>query len=140
MIIGPSDARSIFYLPTPPILASDWRHENNHAIEQLIADNGNHWRKIMVIMAKLMSPSDEWRDYLANHLLKHHEAIYINAIQLSPHATQHFICGNKMQHQLEQQMKNCTNGQIIALPYLDYRQCPNALIEETRTQWLSPQC
>ncbi|WP_259394782.1 DUF6942 family protein [Shewanella sp. SR44-3] len=46
-----------FYLPNPPILpngvSSSWQVNTETAIDELIAINGNHWRKIFTIMAKL---------------------------------------------------------------------------------------
>ncbi|MGI2171306.1 DUF6942 family protein [Shewanella sp. MF05960] len=53
MMLGPQIADIIFYLPTPPILPADWQATQPDAIAQLIALNGNHWRKIITIMAKI---------------------------------------------------------------------------------------
>jgi hypothetical protein len=58
-----------FYLPNPPILpngaSSPWQVNEETAIDELIAINGNHWRKIFTIIAKLCaneSPSTQaWR-------------------------------------------------------------------------------
>ena len=55
---GRHDADVIFYLPNPPILPLSWQSSQHDAIEQLIALNGNHWRKIVTIMAKLCSLTD----------------------------------------------------------------------------------
>ncbi|MGX9462133.1 DUF6942 family protein [Shewanella sp. A14] len=43
----------IFYLPTAPNLPEHWQATDIDAIAQLVALNGNHWRKIVTIMAKL---------------------------------------------------------------------------------------
>ncbi|MBB1440171.1 hypothetical protein H5202_16105 [Shewanella sp. SG41-4] len=43
----------IFYLPTPPELPAHWQATHPDAITQLVTLNGNHWRKIVTIMAKI---------------------------------------------------------------------------------------
>ncbi|GGP91207.1 DUF6942 family protein [Shewanella ulleungensis] len=53
MIVGPQIADIIFYLPTAPILPTGWQATQPDAIAKLIALNGNHWRKIVTIMAKI---------------------------------------------------------------------------------------
>jgi hypothetical protein len=65
----PGQVEVAFYLPNPPILpngvSSPWQVNTETAIDELIAINGNHWRKIFTIMAKLCashSPSTQaWR-------------------------------------------------------------------------------
>jgi hypothetical protein len=53
----PGQVEVAFYLPNPPILpngvSSPWQVNTETAIDELIAINGNHWRKIFTIMAKL---------------------------------------------------------------------------------------
>ncbi|WP_394205652.1 DUF6942 family protein [Shewanella waksmanii] len=139
MILGPTSATTIFYLPTAPTLCASWHYRNDDAIDKIVADNGNHWRKILVIMAKLMSPDDDWRQYMASELLKRHEAIVIDAQALSANAHRHIVCGQKMWQQLQLANDNpakVAESRIIQLPYLDYRQCPNTLIQATREQYL----
>ncbi len=53
LTLGPSKAEIIFYLPTPPLLPPNWQHNQTNAITDIIALNGNHWRKIVTIMAKI---------------------------------------------------------------------------------------
>ncbi|MCE9679462.1 hypothetical protein LZP69_09840 [Shewanella sp. AS1] len=111
-------------------------------IDEIIALNGNHWRKILVIMAKICSPNDNWRSYLPR-LLTQNELIRFNATQLHPGATHHFVCGQRSAQNLgltplttPQSFEHQTEGNrhIYRLPYLDYRQCPNSLIDELKKQ------
>ncbi|MFB2662026.1 DUF6942 family protein [Shewanella mangrovisoli] len=93
MHIGPAAATYAFYLPNPPLMPDDWHWEQDNAIAELIALNGNHWRKIFTIMAKICAPSEDWRDYRDNLLLKQQQMLLIGANALSPHANIHIICG-----------------------------------------------
>jgi len=52
-IWGPAHPDIIFYLPTPPVLPAQWHAAQMDAITQLVELNGNHWRKIVTIMAKI---------------------------------------------------------------------------------------
>ncbi len=93
MHIGPAAATYAFYLPNPPLMPEDWHWEQDNALAELIALNGNHWRKIFTIMAKICAPSEDWRDYRDNLLLKQRQMLLIGANALSPHASIHIICG-----------------------------------------------
>lgn len=52
-IWGPNNPDIIFYLPSAPELPAHWQAADSDAITRLIALNGNHWRKIVTIMAKI---------------------------------------------------------------------------------------
>ena len=93
MHIGPATASYAFYLPNPPLMPEYWHWEQDNAIAELIALNGNHWRKIFTIMAKICAPSEDWRLYRDNLLLKKHQMLLIGASALSPHANVHIVCG-----------------------------------------------
>ncbi|MEL4428848.1 DUF6942 family protein [Shewanella mangrovisoli] len=93
MHIGPAAATYAFYLPNSPLMPEDWHWEQDNAIAELIALNGNHWRKIFTIMAKICAPCEDWRDYRDNLLLKQRQMLLIGANALSPHANIHIICG-----------------------------------------------
>lgn len=56
MHIGPATASYAFYLPNPPLMPEYWHWEQDNSIAELIALNGNHWRKIFTIMAKICAP------------------------------------------------------------------------------------
>ncbi|MFB2729806.1 hypothetical protein ACE02H_20255 [Shewanella mangrovisoli] len=93
MHIGPTAATYAFYLPNHPLMPEDWHWKQDNAIAELIALNGNHWRKIFTIMAKICTPSEDWRDYRDNLLLKQRQMLLIGANTLSPHAKIHIVCG-----------------------------------------------
>lgn len=93
MHIGPAAATYAFYFPNPPLLPEDWHWSQDNAIAELIALNGNHWRKIFTIMAKICAPSEDWRNYRDNLLLKQQQMLLIGANALSPHANIHIVCG-----------------------------------------------
>ncbi|MFG0456506.1 DUF6942 family protein [Shewanella mangrovisoli] len=93
MHIGPAAATYAFYLPNSPLMPEDWHWEQDNAIAELIALNGNHWRKIFTIMAKICAPCEDWRDYRDNLLLKQQQMLLIGANALSPHANIHIVCG-----------------------------------------------
>ncbi|MDH0449029.1 hypothetical protein [Shewanella sp. GD04112] len=93
MHTGPAAATYAFYLPNPPLLPEDWHWSQDNAIAELIALNGNHWRKIFTIMAKICAPSEDWRNYRDNQLLKQQQMLLIGANALSPHANIHIVCG-----------------------------------------------
>ncbi|PIW59161.1 hypothetical protein [Shewanella sp. CG12_big_fil_rev_8_21_14_0_65_47_15] len=93
MHIGPTAAPYAFYLPNVPLFPDNWHIEQDNAIAELIALNGNHWRKIFTIMAKICAYGEDWRHYRDNLLLKKHQMLLIGADSLSPHASIHLICG-----------------------------------------------
>ena len=140
--LGQDGAKRCFYLPTPPLLPADWQLNKPGSLDSLIALNGNNWRKILVIMAKLSAPDNNWRGYM-DKLLKGDEQIRFGADLLSPLAKEHYVCGQQSaiaqgltplsepKTFRYQQENNC---QIYLLPYLDYRQCPNTLIADLREQ------
>jgi len=142
---GPPGAKFCFYLPTPPIFPDDWHYSNPDAVSQLIELNGNHWRKILTIMAKITAPDDNWKHYRDAQLLKQDEQILVGASQLSIQADWHFIVGGISLQGLESELQEktfialdesgkllCDDGKLFRVPYLDYRQYPNKLIALTR--------
>lgn len=138
--IGPQNAKISFYLPNPPKLPVDWHESSKLNIEDLITLNGNHWRKIFVIIAKIVCPNNNWRDYLPQ-LLQRDESIHFGKTTLCPSAQIHFVCGQQSAQALSLDILtepqsfrviNQSNQQICLLPYLDYRQCPNRTIDSLR--------
>lgn len=167
--MGAPSGKICFYLPNPPQLtprmsaalllkqeavSNHVQQLTNHVktslsiepneIDALIDLNGNHWRKIFVIMAKICAPNEQWRNYMPSILLEN-EKLYFNATELDPDASFHIICGAqaclslgfekpeaKEINVLAQQSLKNRKGVVIITPYLDYRQYPNVLIEQTR--------
>ncbi|QYJ84944.1 hypothetical protein K0I73_11855 [Shewanella mesophila] len=139
--LGSETAKIGFYLPNPPNLPADWDGASKVNIEELITLNGNHWRKIFVIMAKIVCPNNDWRDYLPL-LLQQNESIHFGQSTLCPNAKIHLVCGQQSALALSLDILtepqsfrviNQSNQQIYLLPYLDYRQCPNHTIASLRT-------
>ncbi|WP_394147890.1 DUF6942 family protein [Shewanella atlantica] len=143
--LGSPAAKFCFYLPSPPILPKNWRCGAPDAISQIIELNGNHWRKILTIMAKITAPDDNWKVYRDTRLLKRDEQILIASSRLSSQAQWHFITGGASQKQLQPETKDLVfqaldsadklafnGGRILKVPYLDYRQYPNELVAQTR--------
>ncbi len=140
LFLGNPHARVILYLPTAPQLD----HGTQINVTALIAANGNHWRKILTILAKLCAPDDDWRSYRDQHLLRNHEALCF-ADQLQHDATHnrlHLIAGKASWNRLglhaeqlrplDDSARVLVHDNQILTPYPDYRQFPNALIAQLR--------
>ncbi|ABV87082.1 DUF6942 family protein [Shewanella pealeana] len=144
-IIGFDGAKTCFYLPTPPILPDNWSHTAPNAVQHFIEANGNHWRKILTIMAKLSVTDKNWKYYRDHLLLKQDECISINGNKLNPNASLHIICGQQSALKLSlnselfkpialnsNYVSKHTHQEIYLCPYLDYRQFPNLQINILR--------
>lgn len=144
-MIGTQQASTCFYLPAPPELTEKWSHLDVDATQALIELNGNHWRKVLTIMAKIVVKEQDWRQYRDRHLLKRGESIAIGANNLCREAQLHIICGKKSADDLnldsaefvplDMQGTNLLkhpNKDIYLCPYLDYRQFPNIQINLLR--------
>lgn len=142
ILLGHQKAQYAFYLPSAPLLPQKWHHTQADAIGSIIQLNGNHWRKILTIMAKITCQDNDWKTYRDQFLLKTNEQIHINADTLSPTAQIHIISGQVAADQLNLNLNHFHNihdqtsikvfQSQLQVPYLDYRQYPNALIEITR--------
>ena len=140
-------AKVIFILPTPP--KGQYRLNKDSelsevAVENIISQDGNHWRKILTIMAKLSCNTDDWRNYRDNELLTQHERIeFKTPMQFNADKT-YFLCGQAMQQNVTEQTSLhgwqalnkkgslLVKANLILCPYLDYRQFPNTDIEAVR--------
>ncbi|BBB27218.1 DUF6942 family protein [Amphritea japonica] len=132
-----AQATTLLYLPTPPLVNTN----NPLDYGALCELNGNHWRKILIILAKLQCPDTDWRNYRDQLLLKQHEAI-IFSDQLLPGKQLQIVAGkaswgrlglNPEQFSpLEESNRLLRQGNIILTPYPDYRQFPNHLIDQLR--------
>ena len=148
--LGPPTANLAFYLPNPPTFPDNWHWHHPDSIKQLIELNGNHWRKILTIMAKISSDNVDWRQYRTHQLLKANEQLHCNTKQLAPQATWHLVCGQQAAEQLNinHNLATLLDGSnkvrrsiappyhqhlILLTPYLDYRQFPNRDIDTTHT-------
>ena len=144
-MIGTQQATTCFYLPTSPKRSEKWSQLDVDATQTLIELNGNHWRKILTIMAKIVVNEQDWRQYRDRDLLKRDESIAIGADSLCCHAQLHIICGKESADTLKLDsaefvpldLQGTTllkhpNKDIYLCPYLDYRQFPNIQINFLR--------
>jgi hypothetical protein len=143
----------ILYTENRPILPADILYGERLMIPGLIVLNGNHWRKILTIFAKLVSPSDDWRGYRDGLLLQEKEAIcFGDALHETRNKTGdvmgntavkiHLISGKSTWDRLgvnldefqslDPQQRLWVKGNVICTPYFDYRQFPNSLIDIAR--------
>lgn len=110
-------------------------------LKELIAINGNNWRKILVIFAKLTVHDDNWREYLySGQLLRENQINFTD--QLYPSAKVHLLCAKKTWARFNWHSHVELPGQLwynnqALLPYPDYRQFPNQLITQVR-QMMAP--
>lgn len=138
MIVGNPQADCCIYLPNVPTMPAEWHWQQPNAIQQLIELNSNHWRKIWVISAKIIDSTGDWRACLQHDLMRLC-SFYCAETAFHPSAKLQMYSGKAVAEQLSG-MSLLVNGQQLAqdnkdrwhLPYFDYRQFPNALIEEFR--------
>jgi hypothetical protein len=136
--IGAIDAKLTLYLPNPPVIRQTFNRQKAD-LNQLIEDNGNHWRKILTILAKLSCAKNDWKAYRDGELLHHQEMISF-ADALTTNRGWHLIAGKASWQRLgfdEQQFtpldaqgRAYYHQQVILMPYPDYRQLPNQLIAQ----------
>lgn len=137
----PAQAEIILYLPTQPIMPDDGKVD----IPSLIELNGNHWRKIFSIYAKLCVQRGSWQEYRDQQLLTSRQAISFKD-QLYDKNAIHIIAGKASWHRLDlnpetfktldnkglSHSTNSEKGTLLLTPYPDYRQFPNILVEQIR--------
>jgi len=138
--LGPQSAELVLYLPNRPTVFSGDPEAPD--ISQLITDNGNHWRKIFSILAKIQYLAGPWQSYRDQQLLQHAEAISFDN-QLVSTAGWHIAAGKQTWERLKLSPEDgfralddsgrCwVRDQIILTPYFDYRQLPNELCQQIR--------
>ena len=98
LLIGDNSADIAFYLPNPPMMPDNIKPNDSNFIEQVIELNGNHWRKILTIMAKLAVKSDNadaWRAVRNQLFMPSNELIstklVINSTQLEQAKASHYM-------------------------------------------------
>jgi hypothetical protein len=147
MMIGTELATTCFYLPTPPKLPENWSYQDLNATQSMIVLNGNHWRKILTIMAKITVNGQDWRRYRDTLFLKQEESIVITALSLQSEPKVHIICGQESAQSLQinraefipistqcSSLLKHPHQSIYLCPYLDYRQFPNKQINQLRQE------
>jgi len=142
---GNNNASIQFMLPTPPEFLNEGAN-----IDDIVALNGNHWRKIFVIIAKLCCKEKCWKAYRTDDLLNN---VYLN-FSTKPQFNKmlNFVCGKTHAQSIgiykealtwqaiDELFRVRINKEldafsIIMTPYLDYRQFPNALIEQVKSNY-----
>jgi hypothetical protein len=121
------------------------------SVPEMIQANGNHWRKIFSLYAKVLCKEGRWQTYRDQQLLHEHALIFDASIVSEP-AQFIWVPGlenakrlglNPMEAEtiLDDakwaQNVRWKNG-VLMTPYLDYRQFPNRLVDALRC-WLSEQ-
>jgi len=137
--LGSPDSKTQFLLPTPPAIET-----NEVSVSNIVTTNGNHWRKIFVIIAKLCCHDQTWQSYRDQHLLSD---VYLN-FSPNPNLDKdlNIVCGKSHAQTLGfdestprttidslsrvSELQHNNKHRVLFTPYLDYRQFPNALIEE----------
>ncbi len=141
--LGSTAAAIVLYTANRPLLPPDMDSGGVMSVPELITLNGNHWRKILSIFAKLTSLDDDWKTYRDHRLLQEREVISF-ADSLQESAAFHLIAGkasweylgvNLQEFQaLDVEQRLWVNGNVMCTPYFDYRQFPNALIDVARAR------
>jgi len=133
----------VLYLDNQPML----ERPGEVQVPELIAANGNHWRKILTIYAKLCA-DDNWRHYRDSELLNTDQQICFSDQRVET-ARIHMFSGkscwqrfgetaetlSKMQQSSCGRVHYCYSqdrGLCLYTPYFDYRQFPNVLIEQVK--------
>jgi len=142
-LIGALKPNVVLYINNQP----NWDLKQSFNAAQLIADNGNHWRKILTIFAKLCAV-DDWRTHRDLTLLQTQEQINFGD-EIEANATIHIFAGKSCWQRFavsekmlgEMQRTACSKvfyyrsaeyGLMLYTAYFDYRQFPNSLIDEVR--------
>jgi len=141
--IGAADPEIVLYIDNQPC----WVEDKKVDVVELISENGNHWRKIFTIFAKLCSQSD-WREYRDRELLQAKQQINFSDT-LCLDANVHIFAGKSCWQRFgiteqavgDMQASACgkmfyrrsvEHGLMLYTPYFDYRQFPNVLIAEAK--------
>ncbi len=141
--LGSKAATLALYTANYPVLPPAINSGGVLSVPDLITLNGNHWRKILTIFAKLTSPDDDWKTYRDHCLLQEREVICF-ADSLCESASFHLIAGkasweylgvNLLEFQaLDVEQRLWVKGNVMCTPYFDYRQFPNALVDVARAR------
>lgn len=143
--LGTSEPQLVLYLPNPPTIPAG---HSGLDVPALIEYNGNHWRKILTILAKICSQEPDWRQYRDGKLLRgNFEAISFGTA-LRASARWHVVAGKASWQRLglepetfeplNNEGRLLARDNVLLTPYPDYRQFPNRSIEQVR-EWLRRQ-
>ena len=143
-LLGAQGSGVVLYIENHPVRPKNMQGNESLSVPVLIDLNGNHWRKIFTIFAKLMSPDDNWKEYRDSDLITEKEAICFTGHLLAS-AQVHIVSGKSCWERmgfdmdefmpLDPQQRLWVKGDVLCSPYFDYRQFPNALIVIAR-EWI----
>ncbi|BBB28283.1 DUF6942 family protein [Neptunomonas japonica] len=143
-LLGAQRSDVVLYIENTPTFPKEMRVNGPISIPVLVDLNGNHWRKIFTIFAKLTAPDDNWRGYRDRCLLTKNEAICFTG-QRQENAQVHIVSGKSCWERmgfdmgefmpLDPLQRLWVKDDVLCSPYFDYRQFPNALIVIAR-EWI----
>ncbi len=142
--LGAVCPKIILHIDNQPLLPEAEATAGQLTVPAVTAVNGNHWRKVFTVFAKLAAPyADDWKQYRDTELLSGQEAIHFG--QPVAHEAVILVAGKASWQRLGldvQGMQAIGSGgglyaqeNLLCTPYFDYRQFPNAMIAEAR-EWL----
>ncbi|MDF0535481.1 hypothetical protein KDN34_07840 [Shewanella yunxiaonensis] len=144
MLLGDPQAPNIIYLPHSPVVPEQWHWQQRDAATEIIGVNSNHWRKILVIAAKIFAPTDDWKSFLQNNLFNI-VCLVTEPIAWYPSTGTQLISGKEVCASLGVKVDTAVplanaaclrqlRQNIWLVPYLDYRQFSNQTVEQLRLQ------
>lgn len=126
-----------FLLPNRPDLPTGVSNYDVVSVAEIVELNGNHWRKILTIIAKLVTvDGEDWRIVRDQDLWRRVSLVFDPDESVDGWL---FIVGKQFYSDFPIPSEAETIGerhvayiyqQRIWCPYLDYRQFPNALVDE----------
>ncbi|TDO96925.1 DUF6942 family protein [Marinomonas balearica] len=146
-------ANIVFWMPNAPCITKDGVNSvsDENEVAAIENQNGNHWRKILTIAAKLsVDVEEEWRHYKANRLLIESTFVFSKADFEGSKAKFKFIVGKQLAESkpppldadkiygVNDPLERSNDRVVLSkegvywTPYFDYRQFPNALIGAVR--------
>ncbi|CUB03464.1 DUF6942 family protein [Marinomonas fungiae] len=134
----------IFLLPNAPKLPEGASSYGECSYDEIVNLNGNHWRKILTIIAKLCSQEDEdWR-IVRDQSIWQRATLIFTVEELTLEDEWVFIVGKSFSKDLpiptravlveDGKHQAFIEHRRIWTPYLDYRQFPNALIDALKNE------
>lgn len=139
--LGPAHPRLVLYLPHRPEGLEQLA--KNPSAPTLIANNSNHWRKIVTLLAKIACPdAGDWRRFRDEDLFRQTSLCFVP--KLVDTAAWHWIGGRdnlrrfgNLHHRalpLATSPDICIDPdqRLLLTPYPDYRQLSNTKIDQIR--------
>lgn len=128
-------------LPNLPELPQGVEHCSKVSTATIIELNGNHWRKILTIIAKLVADDEEdWRIVRDHHVWERARIVF-STQALNDEQGWVMVVGKSFEGTfpipdgadvIGEQHRVYHHQRWLWTPYLDYRQFPNQLIADVR--------